>query len=60
MISKPDLLDRASRHSEQWAGFGPVSVGITYMLNNAISDNAVGDRACANYFEADAEFEGGG
>ncbi|WP_206543035.1 hypothetical protein [Microbacterium testaceum] len=60
VIHDADLLDHESRHSEQWAGFGAVNFMASYVANSAVSGMVVGDRACANYFEADAGFREGG
>lgn len=56
VMARPRLLDHESRHSEQWAGFGPVNFIASYLANNVISEMTVGDRACGNYFEGDAGF----
>ncbi|OZD47326.1 hypothetical protein CH252_20795 [Rhodococcus sp. 06-1477-1B] len=54
------LIDHEIRHSEQWAGFGPVGFVSYYYANVGVSMVATGSPGLTNYFEMDAGLVEGG
>ncbi len=54
VMSDNDLLSHEMRHSERWAGWGPVEFAGAYGLSAWWSSAISGSYACLNYFEIDA------
>jgi hypothetical protein len=59
VLKNNKLLAHELRHAQQWAGWGG-DFTTAYLGESLRSQIRTRDRACGNYFESDADLDGGG